>query len=562
MKRPNQLLLVYPLDMSLFSTTKKHILQKKPSNNSLYVLKHPIVTNNLPSLIQNTNDLDYSLNISNMWLQGYNSFIDNDTTSFNGPFNLYAYKNTQDVSVYKVGNGSSHGMYILGYKDETAFFGSILSFPAPIESTIPEYHAHVVPELPEEELIVQFQEEKEEKEDDRYNTIASRTSVMQFLESVISKTQENGESWCFKVSGPVASRQLQVLNTLLKQSYIGEDSAEGEIMTTCYPRVLNENGQYECAEDNVTVVVKLVALSTIAETSELISLRLCQKLVIDKICPNLPLLINHFECNDCLFKNKRLKQLSKKNCYIYLMDFVNGGTLWNWGEKKRSTAEWYNMYFQVFVGLYALQKYFNMSHHDLHPDNIMFYSIQPGGYWKYIIDDNTYYLPNLGFIFILWDFSFGLIPTYTLDVNLETIENIQLDDALRNAKLQNIQNRIKPVDNIEYKIYKGPQDRPYHVNDYRRMGDVLYFFNDKQWQRNKKVRSPPKDVTTSLYKKIRQFASDQRSLSFILVNIFSYLYYEAPRNESLIETYNMNVPITFSGSNDDLNVFVTPGMKE
>ena len=69
-----------------------------------------------------------------------------------------------------------------------------------------------------------------------------------------------------------------------------------------------------------------------------------------------------------------------------------------------------NILFQVYAGIYSLQKHFNITHHDLHLGNILFLKSKPGSYTKYTIDNIDYYLPNLGFTVTLWDFGFSMMP--------------------------------------------------------------------------------------------------------------------------------------------------------
>ena len=56
-----------------------------------------------------------------------------------------------------------------------------------------------------------------------------------------------------------------------------------------------------------------------------------------------------------------------------------------------------------------MQKYFNIIHGDLHSLNILIYKVQGGGYWKYIIDDKEYIVPNLGWVILITDFGFTYI---------------------------------------------------------------------------------------------------------------------------------------------------------
>lgn len=69
-----------------------------------------------------------------------------------------------------------------------------------------------------------------------------------------------------------------------------------------------------------------------------------------------------------------------------------------------------NCVFQTVVGLLALEKYYNMTHNDLHYGNILVHEVQRGGFWHYKINGIDYYVPNLGYVFILWDLGMADIP--------------------------------------------------------------------------------------------------------------------------------------------------------
>ena len=71
---------------------------------------------------------------------------------------------------------------------------------------------------------------------------------------------------------------------------------------------------------------------------------------------------------------------------------------------------WYNAYFQIVYALYVLNLYFDMTHFDLWCNNILVKKVQPGGYWKYIINGDNYYVKNKGYMFYLIDFGHAYIP--------------------------------------------------------------------------------------------------------------------------------------------------------
>ncbi len=64
----------------------------------------------------------------------------------------------------------------------------------------------------------------------------------------------------------------------------------------------------------------------------------------------------------------------------------------------------HNCLFQVVAGLYAMEKFYNASHNDLHYGNVLVHQVPPGGYWQYKINNKIYNIENMGYLFVLWDF--------------------------------------------------------------------------------------------------------------------------------------------------------------
>lgn len=139
---------------------------------------------------------------------------------------------------------------------------------------------------------------------------------------------------------------------------------------------------------------------------ELMSAKLINKLLLNQISPNF---IFHYKsvyiersgiCNeDFPYKSIHYNELIPRAI-----------TYAEWVEDIHSLKEWYNAYFQIVCGLYVLQKYFNLTHLDLHSGNILVEKVPKGGYWQYIIEDNIYNVPNLGYIFYINDFGQAYMP--------------------------------------------------------------------------------------------------------------------------------------------------------
>lgn len=122
---------------------------------------------------------------------------------------------------------------------------------------------------------------------------------------------------------------------------------------------------------------------------EVYMMLMCNKLLDKKITQNLPYLYG-YKINT--------------NYVSFVSEFANGGDLKGWLLKKtRSKEELDNAYFQIFHSAYCLNS-IGIRHSDFHWSNILVFNVKKGGVFKYKIKNKTYYIPNLGYIFIAWDF--------------------------------------------------------------------------------------------------------------------------------------------------------------
>lgn len=133
---------------------------------------------------------------------------------------------------------------------------------------------------------------------------------------------------------------------------------------------------------------------------------LINELVLQKISPNF--ILNY----DFSFtkRNGICSDIYPYTGYFYNEYIEKSQTYSEWVKKEHNLNEWYNAYFQITSAIYVLQSYFDMTHLDLHADNILVRKVKAGGYWSYIINGNTYKVQNLGYIFYINDFGHAFIP--------------------------------------------------------------------------------------------------------------------------------------------------------
>jgi hypothetical protein len=165
--------------------------------------------------------------------------------------------------------------------------------------------------------------------------------------------------------------------------------------------------------DQVKSFTEKQMLSGDSAWPEMAAYHFCTLLVMAKICPNLPVMYKYFWCPKCKFVNRKIRGKKKEGPCVLVVNELADGDLKTYLEKKIHI--WYpelvtNCVFQICAGLYALEKFYNMKHNDLHFGNILVHEIQAGGFWHYKIDGKNYYVPNLGYMFLLWDFGMVQSP--------------------------------------------------------------------------------------------------------------------------------------------------------
>lgn len=256
-----------------------------------------------------------------------------------------------------------------------------------------------------------------------FNNDVRRKKFIQFMDYIESSEDDEYFSDSTKTSNS-KSIKIESLFELKKLS----SGIEGIVYKA------TANKKYKREEKNV-IVVKKIDLAELKETKdldrltakatpesiyklyqsesafrnpaliEIISNTLLNQLVLQNICPNY--VLNYYW--DLTIDKSDSSKRSKRYINIY-NEYINYSDFSSWAESKHTNKYWFNALFQIMIGLAAMKRYFNLLHTDFHTGNILVQKVKPGGYWLYTINGNNYYLPNLGFVFLISDFGFGWIP--------------------------------------------------------------------------------------------------------------------------------------------------------
>ena len=153
-------------------------------------------------------------------------------------------------------------------------------------------------------------------------------------------------------------------------------------------------------------------------TKEIVVHYLVNTFLTENICPNFIFMYQWYLCNRCshlqVTREGVKVLLEPQECVVYILEKVDGDLVkmvlqnskkWNSNKKE-------NVYrvaiFQTTFALAVLQKYYAIDHYDTGLRNIFFkkiHNLDSGAtYWTYKFDNNTYYVPNPGYMFFLADY--------------------------------------------------------------------------------------------------------------------------------------------------------------
>jgi len=190
------------------------------------------------------------------------------------------------------------------------------------------------------------------------------------------------------------------------------------------------------------------SLSTLNESlawSEIYLLKMVSKLVTQGICPNLPVMYSYFTCNKCIIQNQEAREHydDSHDCILVITELADGDLKSLLTNYEYTYDQLLTIYFQIYAALYAIRKYYNIWHQDLHWGNVLFHEINYGGYFKYIIKGTPVYIPNYGILPVLWDFGYARIPGIIENSELASVNaqnTNEYEDYTRITKMASIRN--------------------------------------------------------------------------------------------------------------------------
>ena len=165
--------------------------------------------------------------------------------------------------------------------------------------------------------------------------------------------------------------------------------------------------------------------------------------------------------------------LDKSKYFIVINELADGDTI-HWFKTKHTDVEYESILMQIIVAIQFLNS-MGYQHRDLHLGNFLIHTIKPGGYWYYKLNNDDIYIPNTGYLLVLWDFGMTHKLGGKLEPYLDYFRAINLITRMRivykdyhlipvSASMQN--NILKPLDTyISTKLIKKDALIPFIIHN-------------------------------------------------------------------------------------------------
>jgi len=221
-------------------------------------------------------------------------------------------------------------------------------------------------------------------------------------------------------------------NKIILEKQIGSKSAYG----TVFLSKTNKKNPYYLA-------IKIIPADK-ESLNEIKILKLSTKYTINKYTPHFPIMFNSFKCDLKNINNFLPKNINNKQ-YTLILNELAGGDLKMFMKDINNIKNnnlLLNTIVQIYFSIFTFHKKIKYNHTDCHDGNFLFHRVPQGGYIKYSIFGEIYYMKNLGYIWVIWDF--GLSSNKYLGYK-NFLDYLQIIHAFINKK-----NDGWIVDNLEF----------------------------------------------------------------------------------------------------------------
>jgi len=322
--------------------------------------------------------------------------------------------------------------------------------------------------------------------------VYTRNRYLLLMKRELNKTKEKNKG-CVKIYKEMENLMFQyrIGNNIILKKKIGTDSVYGDVYLS------------EFREKNkrlFTFVTKIYLYNEFKFNEENKILNKLTEIVRKGECPHFPITYGYVICENILegmyekdsyvkstnetksitqnlikyplIIKKELIRDNRNVKFISLFYELANGDLWSFIEKYSDDTDYLmNSLVQIYLAITFFTHYTNKIHTDTHPGNFLYHKVNSGGYLKYELFDEIYYVENLGFLWVIWDFDLS-----------KNIEEWTDPRYIPNRKIKSYSDYKKiikyyiPAKKFLAKNQKlvGYNDENLKLNKNKRLYDILY----------------------------------------------------------------------------------------
>jgi hypothetical protein len=290
--------------------------------------------------------------------------------------------------------------------------------------------------------------------------IIDRINFFIMIRKYIILIQKKNKNICMRLYNFDKKTNLPIYrlgNKIILDKQIGSKSAYGIVYLAHYKYDINYENKYNKLNKFAIKVINYsennqMEYKILTETT---------KQVILLNCPHFPITYGLLSCDNKHIKSnyetpiiqkinkvdianiKNYPDLINNNVSLYFQinELANGDFINFKVNYYNNNIYLSNAIAQIYLSLMFFHKYINAFHNDAHSGNFLYHKIKPGGYFHYNIYGKDYYLENIGFLWVIWDF--GLVQPFK---NSKLINNNKFGKYKKKIKINS--DYFRPISKI------------------------------------------------------------------------------------------------------------------
>jgi|688.fasta_scaffold06933_8 hypothetical protein len=290
--------------------------------------------------------------------------------------------------------------------------------------------------------------------------IIDRINFFLIIRKYITSINKKHKNICMRLYKYDKTTNLPIYrlgNHIILDNQIGSKSAYGIVFLAHYEKDINNQNNLNKLNK---FAIKIINYSINNEIEYNVLTELTKQVILFK-CPHFPITYGLIKCdNKNIRSNYEIPILNKiketeinktknypklindNNSLYYQINELASGDFNKYRVYYRNNYEYLlNSIAQIYISIMFFHKYINAFHNDAHAGNFLYHKIKSDGYFHYNIYGKDYYLKNIGFLWVIWDF--GLIQPFS---NSKVINNDKFGKYKKSINI--CTDYIKPIAKI------------------------------------------------------------------------------------------------------------------